>query len=126
MSEFYDALETRPPEQRETALMTALATQVAAAQATPAMATLLAGVDARAVNSRAALAALPVTRKAELLERQKTARAAGGDPFGGFAHIGWRSQGAVAMRSSPGWRRSCGRLPTGTWHRPPRCLSLTR
>ncbi len=92
---FYDALETRPAEQREAALLAALPAQVAAAQATPAMAAVLADVDARAITSRAALASLPVTRKGELLERQKASRAAGGDPFGGFATIGWRSQGAV-------------------------------
>ncbi|MFN7724798.1 MAG: phenylacetate--CoA ligase family protein [Rubrivivax sp.] len=94
-SAFYDALETQPAEQREAALMAALPGQVAAAQATPAMAAVLAGVDARAITSRTALASLPVTRKGELLERQKASRAAGGDPFGGFATIGWRSQGAV-------------------------------
>ncbi|MBC7940950.1 MAG: AMP-binding protein, partial [Chitinophagaceae bacterium] len=72
-----------------------LPAQVAAAQRTPAMAELLAGVDPAVVTSRAALARLPVIRKTELLERQKAARAAGGDPFGGFSALGWRSQGAA-------------------------------
>ena len=40
----------------------------------PAFARILAGVDAAAVTSRAALARLPVTRKSELLELQKAAR----------------------------------------------------
>jgi phenylacetate-CoA ligase len=87
--------------------MAALPAQVRAAQATAAYAERLAGVDAQAVDSRAALARLPVTRKGELLERQKAGRAAAeGDPFGGFAAIGWRATGAPArparVYQSPG------------------------
>src|SRR5574340_1787791 len=89
MSESYDARETRDPDEREAALMHALPGHVARAiHTTSAFAELLAGVDAAAVTSRAALAALPVTRKHELLERQKARRAE--DPFGGFSAIGWR------------------------------------
>jgi phenylacetate-CoA ligase len=105
MSDFYDALETRDPQAREAAWMAALPTAVARAQATAAGAALLGGVDAAAVSSRAALAALPVTRKSELLARQQAARAAGGDPFGGFAAIGWRALGLKPARrvfQSPG------------------------
>ncbi|MDE2371693.1 MAG: AMP-binding protein [Burkholderiales bacterium] len=91
----YDALETRSPELREAALMAALPAQVRAAQGTAALGALLAGVDAAQITSRAALARLPVTRKHELLERQRAAHAAGGDPFGGHAAIGWRAQGAL-------------------------------
>ena len=84
----YDALETRAPEQRESALMAALSTQVAHAQArTAAFAASLAAVDAAQVNSRAALARLPVIRKHELLERQSDSNAP--DVFGGFSAIGW-------------------------------------
>lgn len=83
----YDALETRAPEAREAALMAALPAQLAAAMAVPAFAERLAGVDPAAVRTRSALARLPVTRKSELLERQKAQRA--GDPFGGFSAIGW-------------------------------------
>ena len=95
MTEFYDALEARDPAQREAALMAALPAQVAAAKRLPALAAALATVDAAAVTTRAALAALPVTRKHELLERQQAARAAGGDPFGGYSAIGWRSLGGA-------------------------------
>jgi phenylacetate-CoA ligase len=109
MSEFYDALETRDPAAREAAQMAALPAQVARAMATPALGAILAGVDAAAVRSRAALAALPVTRKSELLERQQAARAAGGDPFGGFSAIGWAAlttgggrRGARRVFQSPG------------------------
>ena len=92
--DFHDALETRDPAARECALLAALPAQVRAAQTTAAGAQCLAGVDAAAITSRGALARLPVTRKHELLERQQAARAAGGDPFGGFAAIGWLAQGA--------------------------------
>jgi len=86
MSEYFDALETRDPAQREAQLMAALPQQVAhAQQAAPAFAAILAGVDAAAVCSREALARLPVTRKHELLERQQAQRAS--DPFGGFSAL---------------------------------------
>ena len=102
MTHFYDVLETRSPADREAAHMTALPAQVAHAQAhSPAMRELLAGIDAGAVNDRAALARLPVTRKGELHERQKAGRAAGKDVFGGFAAVGF---GAKMPRvfASPG------------------------
>ncbi len=107
MSKHYDALETREPVQREAALMAALPDHVAQAQRmAPAFAEILRGVEAAAVNSRAALARLPVTRKHELLERQQAARAACGDPLGGFAAIGWRGllrdKGARRVFQSPG------------------------
>ncbi|MEX8518901.1 MAG: phenylacetate--CoA ligase family protein [Leptothrix sp. (in: b-proteobacteria)] len=94
MSDYYDALETRDPAEREAALLAALPVQVAHAQQhTPAFASLLADVDAAGVTSRAALAQLPVIRKSELLERQKALRAQ--EAFGGFSAIGWRGQPAV-------------------------------
>jgi len=77
---FFDALETRDPEAREAALMEALSAQVATAKARSAyFGALLKDVDARAVTSRAALAALPVTRKSDLLEIQPKSL-----PFGGL------------------------------------------
>ncbi|TAG37278.1 MAG: phenylacetate--CoA ligase family protein [Polaromonas sp.] len=84
----YDTLETRPPEERENALLAALPQQIANARTrTSAFAAILDGVDAAAVDSRAALARLPVTRKHELLERQQAMRLAGGDAFGGFSAL---------------------------------------
>jgi phenylacetate-CoA ligase len=89
MTDFFDALETRDASAREAALMAALPGVVARAQAhSSAAAELLAGVAAQDVASRAALAQLPVLRKSELLQRQRERRF--GDPFGGFATIGWR------------------------------------
>ena len=102
MSEFFDALETRDPAEREAALMAALPRQIAHAQVhSAALGEILAGVDAAAVNSRAALARLPVTRKSELLARQQASRAAGRDAFGGFAAVRY---GAAMLRlyASPG------------------------
>ena len=74
-----DALETRPPAERERELMVRLPTLVARAQAAPGWARILDGVDASAVTSRGALAALPITRKADLKSLQKTSM-----PFGGL------------------------------------------
>ena len=102
MSEFFDALETREPAEREAALMAALPRQIAHAQVhSAALGEILAGVDAAAVTSRAALARLPVTRKSELLARQQASRAAGRDAFGGFAAVRY---GAAMPRlyASPG------------------------
>ena len=102
MSQHFDALETRAPSEREAALMAALPVQVAHAQAhAPAFAELLKDVDAASVNSRAALAQLPVIRKYELLERQKTARAAGGSVFGGFSALGF-GKAMPRVFASPG------------------------
>ena len=105
MTDFYDALEQRQPAEREAALMAALPGHIARAQrATAAFAEILAGVDATAVDHRAALARLPVTRKSELLARQLALRDQ--DPFGGFSTIGWRGlragKGARRVYQSPG------------------------
>ena len=102
MSQHFDALETRTPQAREAALMAALPAQVAHAQAhAPALAELLQGVQAVQVDSRTALARLPVIRKYELLERQKAARAAGGSVFGGFSTLGF-GKGMPRVFASPG------------------------
>jgi len=100
MTDFYDALETRDPAERERDLLAALPRQILQAQtAAPAFATLLADVKPSDVSSRAALAALPVTRKSELLALQKERRAS--DPFGGFAAIG-RGARMPRVFASPG------------------------
>ena len=100
MSDFHDDLETRDPVEREAALMAALPAQLTHARsAAPAFAELLGGVDCAAVASRAALAAVPVTRKSDLLERQKRLRAS--DPFGGFSAIA-RGPAMPRVFASPG------------------------
>ena len=81
MPEYYDALETRAPQERERALMAALPRQLEHAKKNaPALAKILAGVDPRDITSRRALAQLPVTRKSELKDFQHAA-----PPFGGLA-----------------------------------------
>ncbi|MEJ7805629.1 MAG: phenylacetate--CoA ligase family protein, partial [Telluria sp.] len=75
----FDALERRDPEQRERDLMQRLPALVARAQTTSGWAAILAGVDAQQVNSRTALAQLPITRKADLKALQAQAM-----PFGGL------------------------------------------
>ena len=93
----YDARETRDPAEREQALLSRLPAQIAhAREHTAAFARLLAGVDPATITSREALAALPVTRKSELLELQKGER-----PFGGFAAVGW-GPGCARVFASPG------------------------
>jgi phenylacetate-CoA ligase len=98
MSEFYSMLvaaEKRPHAERERVQLHALAKQVKhAQQSSAAFAEILRGLDASAVTSRAALARLPVTRKTELLDRQKAARETSeklqnNNVFGGFSSIGF-------------------------------------
>jgi phenylacetate-CoA ligase len=79
MTEYFDDLETRDPEVREAALMAALPAQIARAKATEGYARMLADVDPAEVTNRGALAALPVTRKGELVDLQ-----AATPPFGGL------------------------------------------
>lgn len=88
MSQFYDALETQDPTLREKNLLATLPQQIANAKNnSEAFAKILANVDPAAIQSREALATLPVTRKSELLQLQQQQRAAGKDPFGGFSTL---------------------------------------
>jgi phenylacetate-CoA ligase len=79
MGEHYDALETRDSAEREKDLFGRLPDLIARALSAPGWAKHLAGVDAKAIKSRAALAQLPVLRKADLVTLQKNH-----PPFGGF------------------------------------------
>ena len=95
----FDRLETRSADERAAALRLALPEQIANAQANaPALAARLGDVDPRSVTSAAALAALPVLRKADLLAAQNAAGA--GDVFGGFATVGWGAQRAASRRAA--------------------------
>ena len=91
MTDFYDALESRDPAERERALFHRLPAQVAYAQASsPYYAHLLADINPASVADRAALAKLPVTRKSELLDLQRVAKPFGGlnaTPASGLARI---------------------------------------
>ncbi len=81
MSNHYDALETRAPADRETALFAAIQTQVAHAQANaPGYAKLLSEIDPADLIDARAVATLPLTRKSDLkLLQQQT------PPFGGMS-----------------------------------------
>jgi len=77
---YYDSLETRSPVEREAWLMARLPQQLELATRKSAVwRQRLAGVAVTAIDSRAALATLPVTRKSELGELQRAA-----PPFGGL------------------------------------------
>jgi phenylacetate-CoA ligase len=96
MSDHFDRLETRDPAVREREQWAQLPRQIAHAKThAPAFARILADVDTAAIASLEALAQLPVTRKSELVDLQKTAR-----PFGGFAATRWGD--ARRVFASPG------------------------
>ncbi len=96
MSKFFDALETRSADERKSALAIRLPQQIAHAKANTAyFADSLKHIDAATITSVAALASLPVVRKSDLIELQKTRR-----PFGGLAASQWGKLGRVF--SSPG------------------------
>jgi phenylacetate-CoA ligase len=72
MSAPYDALEGRDPAARERDLMARLPEQIAHARAkSPYYAQRLASVRPEAIDSRTALAELPLTRKSDLPELQR-------------------------------------------------------
>ena len=90
-----DALETRDPAERERDLMARLPALVARAKSAPGWAHILDGVEAAAITSRAALADLPITRKADLKPLQRACM-----PFGGLTAT---AQGELArIFVSPG------------------------
>ena len=102
MKTHMDALETRDPAARESALLAALPGQIAHAQKNaPAFAEILKDIKAADITSRNALAKLPVIRKYELLEKQKASRAAGGSVFGDFSAVSYGQQ-MPRVFSSPG------------------------
>lgn len=95
MGEYFDARETRSADARDAELAGLLPAVVMAAARAPAQAARLAGIDPAAVTGRAALARIPVLRKAELPAAQKA-----DPPFGGFGAV---APGAFArLFMSPG------------------------
>src|SRR6476660_5471368 len=79
MPDHFDSLETRDPAAREKDLFARLPAQIARAMSAPGCAKHLAGIEAKSVTDRAALAQLPLLRKSALLGLQKET-----PPFGGF------------------------------------------
>ncbi len=95
--DYYDDLETRDPEQRERAHMHALPGQIAHAKSNSAyFARLLRDVDADAIRDRKALAALPVTRKSDLIALQKES-----PPFAGMTAVATGALGRVFASPGP-------------------------
>src|SRR5215207_297781 len=66
MTDFFDALETRAPAAREAEQFARVPQALAQAMRAPGWAAQLAGIDPATITSRAALARLPVLRKADL------------------------------------------------------------
>jgi phenylacetate-CoA ligase len=97
MTEYYDELETRDPGSREAALMAALSDAIGDAKANaPGFARILADVVPGDVTSREALAKLPVTRKADLIEMQEAE-----PPFGGLTTRPARELARLYMSPGP-------------------------
>lgn len=95
--DFYDTLEARSTDEREAAQMVALSAQIALAKnKTAYFGKLLADVDPGAITSLTALAGLPVTRKGDLLELQKSA-----PPFGGMTTVSPTSLARLYMSPGP-------------------------
>lgn len=108
MSEHYDTLETRDPQQRQAELIKSVAAQVAHAAANaPAYQEIFttAGIKTAAdLKTETDIAALPITRKAELLQRQQTAHKSTNpnkpNHFGGFSAL--KSAQLTYLFASPG------------------------
>ena len=79
MSDFYDALEIRDPDERERDFFNRLPDFITLALSAPGWSRQLASAEPCAVTSRAALAKLPVLRKSDLASLQRET-----PPFGGF------------------------------------------
>ena len=94
---FFDPAEVRDPAEREAELMATLPWVLAAAQRdAPAYRDRLNGIRAEAIDSREALASLPLTRKSELIELQRRNR-----PFGGFTTVPTAQLGRVFASPGP-------------------------
>ena len=95
--QFYDAVERQDPAEREAALMAALPRIIASANArSPAYRRLLAAVRPEDIVDRQTLAALPLTRKSELIKLQRRV-----PPFGGFVAAPVSSLRRVFMSPGP-------------------------
>ncbi|MBL8572500.1 MAG: AMP-binding protein [Hyphomicrobiaceae bacterium] len=96
MADYYDGREILSPEAREVALLAALRAGLPAATRARAWAARLAGIDPAEIRTRADLARIPVLRKPELAEAQKS-----DPPFGGFAVTGAGAMGRLFMSPGP-------------------------
>lgn len=99
MSDFFDDLETRDRDARETDLFRRLPAHVGAAiEKAPGLAAHLTGYDPAELTSREALAKLPVLRKSDLMQAQMAQ-----PPFGGFAVDDGKAPSRVFLSPGPIW-----------------------
>ena len=96
MTEHLDNREARDPQRRELDLMGHLPGLIAKALKAPGWRRHLGDIDAAQVNSRAALARLPLLRKSELPALQKAQ-----PPFGGFVSDGLEQFGRLFVSPGP-------------------------
>ncbi|NJN05836.1 MAG: phenylacetate--CoA ligase, partial [Rhodobacteraceae bacterium] len=109
MSEFYDDLETRDRKAREGAQFAELPFQIANAKNNaPYYRDLLKDVSPEDITSRSALAALPLTRKSQLIDLQRNS-----PPFGGLATVA--AGDLVRIYQSPGPIYDLEPLGRDTW-----------
>jgi phenylacetate-CoA ligase len=93
----FDRLETRPPKQREAALLAALPKQIAhAKRRAPGFARIFENIKPEKIRSRATLAELPVTRKFDLAGLQAQER-----PLGGLNATPLAKLGKIFMSPGP-------------------------
>ncbi|MEM6945725.1 MAG: phenylacetate--CoA ligase family protein [Pseudomonadota bacterium] len=114
MTDHFDRLETRDPDERETSQFEHLRAQLATTTA-PALRERLAGANIDAITDRTALAALPVLRKSDLIELQRT-----DPPFGGLS--GRAASEFDEIFQSPGPIYEPGRSSEPDWWRFGRAL----
>ncbi|AXA93168.1 phenylacetate--CoA ligase family protein [Massilia sp. YMA4] len=91
-----DSRETRAPAEREADLMARLPGLIAQARTAPGWARILGDVDPAGIATRAALARLPVTRKADLKALQQQDQ-----PFGGLTSTPARQLRRIYMSPGP-------------------------
>ena len=97
MSEFYDELETRAPEQREGELMARLPKFVKhAVDNAPGWAAHLKGFDPASISSRKTLSELPILRKSDLIALQEK-----NPPFGDLNTVSPGDMSALFMSPGP-------------------------
>jgi len=99
MSEYFDELETRDPQQREADLFDNFSTFLEdIKKRIPAWESRLSQINASQITSREALAQIPVLRKPELMEAQSAK-----PPFGGFVDENMLNGSRIFMSPGPVW-----------------------
>jgi phenylacetate-CoA ligase len=117
-SEHYDLMETREPAQREADVLGRLPGVLAKALTAPGWRKQLGNIDAKAINSREALAKLPVLYKSDLPALHKASPPFGGlaaEPLSTFGRL-FASPGPIfegeGIHSDP-WRAARGMFAAG-------------